>query len=73
VYGEYFFAPSFTQFDVYHRTIPVGESTVVVIPEFFWPDNVGTADNINWIAAMTDESITQIYGEMDSWMFGWGM
>jgi len=75
VYGSYFFAPSFDPvFDSYleqHRYFDIGTTEIVVIPTFLWPVGVGSANGINWYSALTDPEITQLFGEMDSWTFGW--
>ena len=31
----------------------------------------GTASGIIWYAALTDPGMTTLYGEMDTWTFGW--
>jgi immune inhibitor A len=71
VYGLYFFAPSFSDFDYYTQTVESGTTTLTILPVFTWPDGVGTASGILWYAAMTDAAITQLFGEMDIFTFGW--
>jgi Subtilase family/Fervidolysin N-terminal prodomain len=71
VYGSYFFAPSFSDFDYYTQTVYPGKSMINVIPAFSWPGNVGSATNIMWYAAMTDSAITQLFGELGMFTFGW--
>ncbi|MBN1550020.1 hypothetical protein JW979_01070 [bacterium] len=72
VYSSYFFAPSFGNFDYYSQTFIPGETTIEVLPTFYWPQNAGSADNVFWYAALTNEAITEIVGEMDTFSFGWG-
>ena len=72
VYGTYYFAPDFTDFDYYTGDLPPGQKEVTILNEFLWPENVGSAEGIIWFSAMTDPEITEIFGEMDSWEFGWG-
>jgi hypothetical protein len=71
VYGLYFFAPSFSDFDFYTKTIEPGEMTISVLPSFPWPGGVGTASGILWYAAMTDQNMTQLFGELGMFTFGW--
>jgi len=72
VYGTYFFAPSFSEFDNYIIDVPTGQQTVEVLPEFFWPPGTSSAQDIIWYAAMTNAEMTELFGEMDTWIFGWG-
>ncbi|MBN1355366.1 S8 family serine peptidase [bacterium] len=73
VYGLYFFAPSFSDFDYYSLALVPGEMEIEVLPEFTWPEGAGSASGILWYGAMTDPGITQLFGEMDTWEFGWGV
>jgi hypothetical protein len=72
VYGEVFFAPSFTtDFDYYPGPWPQGATPVEALPEFEWPDTGTEASGIIWYAALTDPAVTRIVGEWDMWEFGW--
>lgn len=75
VFGSYFFAPSFNQtFDNYldlHQLWDIGETQILVLPEFMWPAGVGSASGIKWYAALTNPQMTQLFGGMGSWEFGW--
>ncbi|MBN1355809.1 S8 family serine peptidase [bacterium] len=71
VYGLYFFAPSFGEFDYYLKDVTPGEMTINVLPSFIWPGGVGSASGILWYAAMTDPGITQLFGELGMFSFGW--
>jgi formylglycine-generating enzyme required for sulfatase activity len=71
VYGLYFFAPSFGDFDYFPVDLIPGYKTIEALPEFPWPESAGDASGILWYAAMTDPEITQLFGEMDTWEFGW--
>jgi hypothetical protein len=72
VYGEIFFAPSFTtDFDYYSGPWPAGTTPVDALPVFTWPDTGTSASGIVWYAALTDPAVTRIVGEWDSWEFGW--
>ncbi len=73
VAGNYFFAPSFTGADHYLIDLPPGESRVLVVPTFFWPENSGSADDVGFYAAMTNADMTEMFGLMDIWKFKWGM
>jgi len=71
VYGLYYFAPNYSDFDYYTRNITPGLTEIEVLPVFIWPGNVGSASGINWYAAMTDQAITELFGEFDMFTFGW--
>jgi hypothetical protein len=76
VAGSYYFAPSFSGYDNYALQYPQfapGETHVQVLPEFPWPEGVEPMSGLQWLAALTDPEITQLFGEMDTWDFGWGM
>ena len=71
VYGSYFFAPTFGAFDYYVMDIQLGMTEKQVLPIFKWPANVGSAGGLIWYAAMTDQAVTTLFGELDTWEFGW--
>jgi parallel beta-helix repeat protein/predicted outer membrane repeat protein len=73
VNGEYLFAPSFTENDHYIilELLP-GLTPMEIIPEFAFPEGAGSATGITWYAGMTNSSMTELFGKMDSWEFGWG-
>jgi Calcineurin-like phosphoesterase len=73
VYGHLFFAPSYNQtFDYYDLgIIPAGSSRIDVLDEFAWPEDCGSANGIQWYAALTDPAITRLFGELGMWEFGW--
>jgi len=71
VYGDYFFAPSFGSYDNYIVSLHTGINYLTVLSEFVWPQNAGSASGIQFISAMTTKDFTNLYGEMDSWEFGW--
>ena len=71
VYGSYYFAPSFGDFDFYRVTVPPGKMSLEVLPEFRWPAGVGSASGICWLAAMTNSGMSDIIGTMGSFTFGW--
>ncbi len=71
VYGNYYFAPSFSDFDRYLMDIVPGESEIEVLPEFLWPTGAGSASGIVWYAAMTNPEMTALFGAMDTFAFGW--
>ncbi len=71
VYGMYFFAPSFGEFDFYAMPIEPGMTTIQVLPPFEWPAGVGSASGIIWYAAMTDPEITELFGGLGMFTFGW--
>jgi len=74
VYGNYYFAPSFSDYDNYLERYPRFEeydTEIPVIDPFYWPADTGSAENIRFIGALTDPEITHIFGTMDTWTFGW--
>lgn len=74
VFGSYFFAPSFGDFDSYLEMFPSfdeGETLITVLPEFEWPAGAGNVEGIRFVAALTDPAITELFGSMDIWTFGW--
>lgn len=73
VYGSYFFAPTYTAFDKFTIDLMPGREEKVILPVFDWPANTGSADGIIWYSAMTNPGMTELFGEMDSWSFGWGL
>ncbi|MBN1297521.1 hypothetical protein JXA80_12120 [bacterium] len=73
VAGALFFAPSFTAFDKYDVILPPNEQILqVVLPEFNWPSNVGTASGLKFYAGMTNSQMSQLFGDLDMATFGWG-
>ncbi len=71
VYDNLYFAPDFSDFDYFKSTLPQGASEITVLPAFPWPENAGAASHIFWYAAMTTPEISELYGNMSSWEFGW--
>jgi aminopeptidase N len=74
VYGSYFFAPSFTNYDNYqdvYTDFQVGETDVAVIGNFTWPEVAGSADGLVWYGALTDSSVAHIIGKLGMWTFGY--
>ncbi len=72
-FGNLFFAPSYSSFDSYTIYLPAQDLLEIeILPEFIWPDgNFGNVSGVVWYAAMTDPDITELFGEMDFWYFGW--
>ncbi|MCD4655237.1 hypothetical protein K8T06_15050 [bacterium] len=68
VFGEYFFAPGFSNYDHYTSDYPPGETEFVVIPAFNWPTDAGNAQDIKWYAA---PGITDLISNLSTWTFGW--
>jgi len=75
VYGSYFFAPSFnTTFDNYLDAYPEiyqGEMVVEVIGDFEWPSGVGSASGLMWYGALTTPEMTELFGQLGTFEFGW--
>jgi hypothetical protein len=71
VYGQYFFAPSFTDYDQYIIDVTPGSRTIEILPTFVWPSGAGSASDIWFYAGMTDPDITELFGTFDGFRFGW--
>jgi len=73
VLGQYFFAPTFSEFDKYDVILPANDMTKVeVLPMFSWPEGAGSASGIVFYAGMTNTQMNQLFGDLDSKTFGWG-
>ena len=71
VHGQLFFGPSFSEFDYFSIPIPPGLTERIVLTEFTWPEYCGVASGITFYAGMTNPEMTVLFGNMDSWTFGW--
>lgn len=69
--GAYWFSPSWSNMDFHSINVPASGSTAVtVLPEFIWPDGVGSFLGASFIAAATDAKGTLI-SDVDIYTFGW--
>jgi hypothetical protein len=72
IYGDLFFAPSFThEPDAWPGPWNSGQTEVMVLEHFTWPETGSSANGIFWYAALTTPDVSEIYGEWDSFEFGW--
>ncbi len=71
LYSNYYYAPTFGGFNFYTDNFPIGETTIAVVPEFTWPQGVGSADGIIWYAGLANPQMTELVGEMGVFDFGW--
>lgn len=72
VYGNFYFAPGLTEsFDWYDKSYPVGDTSIEILPEFNWPNGCGSADGIQWMAALLTPDMTDIVGDLATFTFGW--
>jgi predicted outer membrane repeat protein len=71
VYGNYYFAPSFSEFDYIRETVTPGLTFIQILEPFTWPEGVGSATGIVWYAGMTDPGMSQLFGEIGTFVFGW--
>lgn len=72
VWGAYYFAPSFTEWDYYTvdpSSIPRNKT---VVEGFFWPPDIGQAEGLVWWAAMLDPTFSYLVSNLDTWEFGYG-
>ena len=66
-----FFAPAFNDFSYYPGPWISGETIIEVLPPFAWPGGAGTVTGVNFYAAMTNREMTELFGTMDVFTFGW--
>lgn len=71
VFGQMFMAPSFSEFDSYQWSFEPGRTDLIVLPEFIWPDNVGSATGLIWYAALVNPEMTELTSEIGVFDFGW--
>jgi len=71
VWGNYFFAPGFSDFEYYDRAFPQGEQSIEVLETFLWPEASGNAEDIYWYAALTNPEMTELFSDTGSFRFGW--
>ncbi|MBN1296826.1 right-handed parallel beta-helix repeat-containing protein, partial [bacterium] len=71
VAGQFYFAPSMTEWDGITLSIPPGESIIRMIPSFTWPDT-GSCGNAQWLAGMFSSDLSTVYGDIDVLPFDWG-
>lgn len=69
--GTLFFAPAFSAFDYYHDDIMPGQSQIVVLPPFIWPENSGSMSAVWVYAAVTDPQISALVSNFASVSFSW--
>ena len=53
-------------------TVPVGRTNRTLIPDFIWPYGVGSANDVRLWVGLCDASMTQLFGEIAMFSFGWG-
>lgn len=71
VYGSYYFAPSFSDFDFITFPYAPGQTMYEILPSFIWPSGAGSANQIYFVALLTDSDFNRFYGNTDIWEFGW--
>ncbi len=72
VYGSYYFAPGFDEsFDCFDISFPQNETQLEILSTFPWPEGAGSAQNIKWFAALLRPDMTDIFGTMGTFTFGW--
>ncbi len=73
--GEYWFWPSWVHYppslDYLETDIAIGSETHVILPPFAWPENAGSAQNLIFWGAITDEAISEIIGDIASASFSY--
>ncbi len=71
VMGHYYFAPDFSDFNMYYQKLVDPVTKIRVVDAFIWPEDCGNATDIRWYAAMTDSTINHLIGDWDAFEFGW--
>lgn len=72
VAGVYYYAPGWSSsVEFSYLTIAPGVLDLTVIPEFVWPDSVGSGSGAVVYGAITDSGITALIGEFGYHEFGW--
>jgi hypothetical protein len=72
VYGHYWFAPYWdTEMNYYLRNFSTGLTVISVLPQFIWPENVGSGSGIVFWGALLDSLNTQLIGSYSRVEFGW--
>ncbi len=72
IMGNYYFAPGFSSFDRYTITLAPGTMDQIVLEPFNWPTGAGSFSSAIWYAAMTNTDMSELFGELGTWSFGWG-
>ncbi len=72
IYGNYYFAPDFTDFTYFVVNLTPGLREVTILKEFTWPTGAGALSDIYWYAALTDQQVTTTVGNVAVFKFGWG-
>ncbi|HPQ40828.1 MAG TPA: hypothetical protein PLV45_10685, partial [bacterium] len=74
--GSYWMAPSWTgdmnDLDYYKYSLAPGDTTIVVLPPFTWPDLAASATGLHFIAFCCDPAMTELTSNVDIWEFGYG-
>ncbi len=64
LHGAFLFAPSFGPYDFYERSFPNGMTIVDVLPDFYWPEGIGSGTGAVWYAALVDHDMTKLCSEV---------
>ncbi len=76
VFGTYYSAPEWQDINehlsYYTLDLDTGRTVQEVLPAFYWPEDVGSAEGLKFYGAMTTPDMTELLGEMDTVEFGWG-
>lgn len=77
VFGEYWFWPRWRHYppdiDWKNVDVPQGSVRIEIIPEFTWPDvGTGLVEGLRFHAALLNEAMTEVLGEVDTveWSYG---
>jgi predicted outer membrane repeat protein len=71
VLGIDYCAPSFSGMDHYEWSFFPGFTELTVLPEFTWPENVGSASDIVWYAFLANPGMTELASDIGVFDFGW--
>jgi hypothetical protein len=70
--GTFWYYPTWTMEPAWEiqDSIPVGQSEVILLDSFPWPDNTGSG-TARFYGALTDQDITRILGNFDMRDVSW--
>ena len=70
--GNFYCAPSFTDFDYYTVDITTEVQKFTVLESFKWPENAGYASGVYWYAGITNQQQTELISNLAFWSMNWG-
>lgn len=68
--GVLYFWPTYSEFDYLPINLVPGEQQITVVDAFNWPAEAGSG-SATWYAGMTDSTVSELFGTVDSVAFSW--